>query len=285
MPMPPRLLRPRASRATHPEALNWATRVTANGGTVSGTTLAAVSTFCAAIDSAGLRDRFYRLSLFCGDQLAAALVPLYLAESSTASARGNATDTNVNFVSGDYGLGTGLRGNGSTKHLNTGYAANTLAANNSHLSAGILEAQTFAFGDDRTIMGAWNGSESVFEMRALDLGGGVPSVSAFTRFGTTSERFGDSVASLSLAAGNILCAWPSMYRNGVASGATATTSFDFPAAVSVFVFALNFNNTGGPLNRTNARLGYYSIGATMTGSQAAAFSNAINAFYSAVGRS
>jgi hypothetical protein len=74
MAMSPTLLRPRAT--VHPEAAAWAARVVANGGTV-GNSLAAVSKFCAAIASAGIRDRFYRLNLFCGSNLNAALVPLY----------------------------------------------------------------------------------------------------------------------------------------------------------------------------------------------------------------
>jgi hypothetical protein len=67
MPMNPRLLRPRST--IHPEAADWANRVRANGGSVSGSTLTAVSRFCASISAAGIRDRFYRLNLFCGTGL------------------------------------------------------------------------------------------------------------------------------------------------------------------------------------------------------------------------
>lgn len=72
MPMSPRLLRPRAGGGFHPEAQDWRNRVITNGGTVSGSTLTAVSNFCRSIDAAGLRDRFYRLNLFCGTGLSAA---------------------------------------------------------------------------------------------------------------------------------------------------------------------------------------------------------------------
>ena len=61
----------------HPEAVAWRDAVVDNGGSVSGATLAAVSDFCNAIDAAGIRDRFYRLNLFAGTGLNAALVPLY----------------------------------------------------------------------------------------------------------------------------------------------------------------------------------------------------------------
>jgi hypothetical protein len=44
-----------------------------------------VSKFCSAIASAGIRDRFYRLNLFCGSNLNAALVPLYLTPDKTVT--------------------------------------------------------------------------------------------------------------------------------------------------------------------------------------------------------
>jgi len=101
MPMNPKLLRPRST--IHPEAADWANRVRANSGSVSGTTLNAVSKFCASISSAGIRDRFYRLNLFCGTGLAACLMPLYRGPSLGGTQYGGTTDTNNGpFVSGDY---------------------------------------------------------------------------------------------------------------------------------------------------------------------------------------
>jgi hypothetical protein len=284
MPMNPRLLRPIST--THPEAQVWRNAVIANGGTVSGSTLNAVSRFCRSIDAAGIRDRFYRLNLLCGNSDAAIVaprVPLYRGPAATGTQYGNTIDSNSNFVQGDYSLTGGITGNGSTKIFDTGYLANTLAASNSHISVGLLATDTMPSGD-RTIIGAWNGSNNVFEIRGRDTGGAVPLASAFTRFGTASDRLGDSVTSASLAAGNIMCAWPTMYRNGTASGTDATTSQDFPAATKVYIWCLNNSNTG-TTNFSNARLGYYSLGATMTAQQAAAFSNAINSFYTAIGRS
>jgi hypothetical protein len=45
------------------------------------------------------------------------------------------------------------------------------------------------------------------------------------------------------------------------------------------------NNAGSPINYTNARLGWYSIGSSMTGSQVTAFNTALTRFYTALGRS
>jgi hypothetical protein len=72
-----------APQVSNAEAQDWISRVYANGGTVSTSTASAVSTFCDAIESAGIRDRFYRLGIFAGSNLNAALVPLYLTPDST----------------------------------------------------------------------------------------------------------------------------------------------------------------------------------------------------------
>lgn len=122
----------------HPEAADWLRRVVENGGTVSPATMRAVSQFCADIYAAELRNRFYRLNLFCGDQLAACLVPLCRNTSLGGAVLGNATDTNVNFVNADYSergatLG-GLKSNGSTKYLRTGLTADAMSVSDFHLS-------------------------------------------------------------------------------------------------------------------------------------------------------
>ena len=122
-PMSPRLLRPRAS-GVHPEAASWRTHVVANGGSVSATTMQALDRFCRSIDANNLRSLLWRVNPMAGDNLSAALVPLYRANSAGGAVQGNTTDTNTNFVSGDYSPSSGLLGNGSNKALSTGLAAN-----------------------------------------------------------------------------------------------------------------------------------------------------------------
>jgi hypothetical protein len=286
--MSPRLLRPRASGATHPEALDWATRVTANGGTVSSNTLAAVSTFCAAINAAGIRDKFYRLNMFCGDQLAAALVPLYLAESRTASTRGNTTDTNNNFVSGDFnntGSSSGLQGNGSTKFLNTGLAANSISGNNAHFGSGLL-ARTDTSGY-RSAMGVWGGGANGTAGQIYQLSirrADTNRVAAFGNLDGATGYFGEQANGVNIAVGNIVAAWPTQYRNGSAVGVDATASVNYSSAHSIYVFALNNGSTSAAVDHVTGRLGWYSIGLTMTSSQVVAFNNAINAFATTLGR-
>ena len=137
MPMNSKTMR---MRTFHPEATAWRKAVIANSGTVSATTMRAVSNFCTAINAAGIRSKFLRLNLVCGHNLAAARVPLYRGASATGTQYGSAVDTNVGpLTSADYSEATGLQGDGSSKVLDCTITIGTLKTfgtdfDNVHLS-------------------------------------------------------------------------------------------------------------------------------------------------------
>jgi hypothetical protein len=276
MGMNGRLLRPRTTSTTHPEATAWRTAVLANGGTVSSTTLSAVSTFCRSIDAtAGLRACFYRLNLFCGTGLSACLVPLYRGPASGGTQYGNTTETNNNFVSGDYnetGSSSGLTGNGTSKWLNTGVPANFLSASNIHMGVGLLAVG--ATTGARDIIGAWNNGSNTLMIRLTPQFSGTSRAGVFTRFGTSTDQCGPATT---VATGNIVATYPTYYNNGVATGTDATTSQDYPSAHSLAVFALLGSNTT-TYDYCSSRLGWYSIGSTMSSAQVVAFHNALTTF-------
>jgi hypothetical protein len=244
-----------------------------------------VSKFCRAIDAASLRDRFYRLNLFCGSNLNAALVPLYRGPSLGGSPLGNTVDTNGGpFIPADYSETAGLNPGAAnvSKYLDTGVPANTLAANNTHLAAGLLTAESRT--GDRNVMGALAGSNAL--AISARTAGASSRAACMTRYGTVTDTFGPDVGTggANLGSGNIVAAWPTMYRNGVAMGTDATTSANFPNTTTIQVFSLN--NAGvQQLGHLNARMGWYSIGQTMTAGQVVAFNTALAAFYSQIGRS
>jgi len=273
-----------APQVSNADAQDWVNRVYANGGTVSTSTANAVNSFCDAIDAASIRDRFYRLNLFAGTGLNAALVPVYRGTSLGGTQYGNATDTNVGpFVSGDYSESSGLKGNGSSKGLNTGFPANTIAAASRHSGFGLLATSTGAAAN-RFLSSNWNGGSNTMAVKSRSTTAGDRSA-IFTRFGTASDTFGDDVGSGHLAVGNIVASWPTMYRNGVATGTDATTSQDYPSAHETPIFC-QFTTTGytTPVSPTDARLGWYSIGEVFTSTQVANFDSAISAFYASIGR-
>lgn len=282
-PMSPRLLRPR--QTTHPEAADWASRVVANGGSVSGTTLRAVSQFCRDIDkTAGLRGCFYRLSLLCGTSsanLEAVRTPLYRGPSLSGTQYGGNTDTSVSFVQNDYnetGTSGGLVGNGSSKYLNTGFATNTLSDGNRHIAAYEIAKATGTFQESIGSEGASSNTQQFL------LG---------TFYAADVYRFcyaSDTSASLSLSysGGAFWCGVNNasgsgiIYKNGTSVASNSGFSAASPTSRNLFVFALNRNNAATDIS--SVRLGAYSIGLSMTAAQASAYYNAMQTFQAALAR-
>ena len=272
MAMNQKTLRPRVS--LHPEALAWSKAVTTNSGTVSATTMRAVSNFCNAINAAGIRSLFYRLNLFCGTSLSAALVPLYRGQSVSGTQYGNTSDTNSNFVSADYvekGASGGLKGNGTNKRLDTGLAGTTLSPGNRHVSAyEIINATT-------------DYSMSVISGTALATQHGIgPWTTSATYAYRTFNAIGGNIA-ITKATGHLLGSDTSasasvLYRNGSSaastSGQTAGGSGDTTYNI--------LGSLGG--EGSEATLGGYSIGLSMTAGQVSSFYTAMQAFQTALTR-
>ena len=284
MAMSPRLLRPRAG-GVHPEAADWRSRVITNGGTVSASTLKAVDTFCKAISSAGLRDRFFRLNLFAGTGLSAALVPLYRGQSRTGTQFGNTTDTNNGpFVSGDYsetGASGGLTAtSNTTKYLSTGLIPfNAGITEQNYHNSGYFPATLNTSGD---FIGAAATRTSSF----------LPAFSTFgmyARFGGASNS-GLENATLAARSGHLIGSRSAGagvgYRNGVNlasgnnTGSSQAFATDQPPALNVFAR----NNNGTPSAYFSGRSGMYSIGVAFTDAQALAFYDAVQAFQTTLGR-
>jgi hypothetical protein len=286
MPMSPRLLRPRASGG-HPEALGWASRVAANGGTVSSSTLAAVSTFCASIDrESGLRAAILRLNLFCGNSdasLNAVRTPLYLSGSFGGATIGNTTDTNFNFVAGDYaetGSGGGLKGDGSTKYLATGFNYNSLTATSTHMSISGTSLETAV--NDRMAMGTFlNVGTGLF---VLDITTGTTNRGLrSSTIGQTLFAHASATAESHMIGTRTADASASVYRGGAVAVSSATASGAVNTNSLIPVFAAT-NTSNLVSQHTAARLRMYSIGNGLTAAQALAFSNAVVAFNTALGR-
>lgn len=289
MPMSPRLLRPRASGVAsgHPEALAWRNRVLANGGSVSDATLAAVTTFCASIDAeSGLRAAILRCNLFCGNSdanLAAVRTPLYLSGSLGGTAIGNAMDTNVNFAQADYqetGSSGGLKGNGTTKYLNTGFNYSSISnANSFHLSTSGIELETTG---ERMLIGSYQFPGNQSEWAMLDASTGASARGFRHGLGSGLSVTASTGSEPHLLGSRTSSSLATLYRTG-ASAATQTASLSpVTAARAFFVFA--GGNNGTPASYTAARLRMYSIGNGLTAAQTLAFSNAVVAFNTALGR-
>ena len=278
MGMNPRLMRP--TQNLHPDAASWAARVSANGAGYTAATIKAVNQFCKDIAAAGIRDRFYRLNLFCGTGLNACLVPLFRGPSLSGTQYGNTTDTNVGglFISGDYvetGSGGGLVGNASTKYLRTGFIHNTLPQNDSHIASYETSRATATF---RTSVGC----RSTSTTGSLIVG----TWASTAQYALVAYESNTSLALSSSSGGFYLgtvagASASALYRNGTGQ-VTTTATTRTPGAQEIFVFALN---DGGSFNvPTDARLGGYSFGLQMTDAQVTSYNTAMQAFQTALNR-
>jgi hypothetical protein len=261
------------------DAQDWICRVYINGGSVSSSTAAAVNTLCDSLDAASLRDRFYRLNLFCGSNLNAALVPLYRGPSLGGTQYGGTTDTNVGpFVVGDYaetgasgGLWYGGVGSNANKRLDTGVAGSALSPGDRHCAAyEIVNATTdyspsvLSGGSLATMHGIGNWTTITgYRYRTHNTIGGQASATSAVGFWVGT----DTSATASL-----------LYLNGTQVGSTSGQ----PAGGSGNNNYQILGNSAGEYSE--AKLGAYSIGLSMAAPQIAAYRTAMQAFQTALGR-
>ena len=277
-----------AAPTLHHEAIDWATRVSANGGVISTNTIRAVSDLCRSADRDGWRSAMYRLNPFCGGNLSGCLVPLYRGPTFGGTNYGNATDTNFNFVSADFvetGATGGLKGNGTNKYLSTGFTSNSLpSATSVHLSA---SAVAMATAGDPVLLGSFNGTaagllvldEFVVGSSARAFRHGTFAVGTFPLVsspGATESHLIGSRTSSSSA---------SLYRGGSLANVNATSVTPANNALNIYVF--NYGTVSGTPAATQysaSRMRMYSIGTGVSATQAAAFSSAVIALNAALGR-
>jgi hypothetical protein len=274
-----------APQVSNADAQDWVNRVYANGGTVSPSTAAAVNTFCNAIDAASIRDRFYRMNLFCGNSdsaLAAVRTPLYRGPSLGGTQYGNALDTNNNFVQGDYaetGVSGGLIGNTTTKYLDTGLATDALPqVTTGHLSfwtrGGSVSGVRRPIGTEATVQA----NRFFMDRRPVANGGDLIHWGSLAAGNNTDDDTAGLFSGSRTSATDLR-----FYKDGVQVGTTQTGSATMTATDKpIFVFAGNLNGT--PAVFYERRMAAYSIGDGMTASQMLAYYNALNTFMGALSR-
>lgn len=262
---------------------DWVSRVVAAGDTVSSGTQSAALTFLQAIYAANLRGVFLRLNLFAGNSLTAALVPLIRSTSYGGPLIGSASDTNINFVSGDYSESTGLKGNGSSKYLSTGVTTESLpSAISVHLAASGTSISTSGAA---TLVGSFDGTAASLCSMESSITVSGSSRTAF-RSGTFTDGQFPVVtpsANESHVVGTRTSATAAaLYRGGSSVATSTTRTVASVSARSLHVFASS--NGASVSNYNAARLTSYSIGTGLTASQVSAYSTALIAFNAALGR-
>ena len=240
MPMNPRLLVPRAT--LDPDAAAYLRAVEAADGQALETPVkTAVDDFFRGTKADGIWDAIKASALLCGARtLAGALTPL-----------AGAAPTNNNFVDADYNRETGLKGNGSTKYLDSGRAGTADDQNDRHRA---LYVTTTPSSASKAYMGHSNGTsefDDIFHagvtsyIRACTAGGlgQAASATGFIGYSRTSGTAYDWIIFASASTG-------------------ATAASVSPQSSNALVFASN--ETAGAARHTDARLAFYSIGESIS---------------------
>jgi hypothetical protein len=277
-----------APQVSNADAQDWVNRVYANGGTVSSTTATAVNTFCNNIDAAGLRDRFYRLNLFCGTGLSACLVPLYRGPSLGGTQYGGTTDTNNGpFVSGDYaetGASGGLTGNGTSKYLDTGLTYDAMGVPSTNHIGVFKGAGTW--NTNIEIIGARDADDYYYIQGRAQVGGDhkvhafsgpAASAGSFINNATVSSATNFLVASRNSSASFVL------YQNA-ASVASTSSAVTIAGSNRPFLVFMRDIGTGPSFGGWAYRLLGYSFGLGMSAAQVSAYNSAMQALQTSLGR-
>lgn len=268
------------SSGLDPEVASYAAAISANGGSVSQTWLRNVNTFVRGCKGDGIWDSLLDVGLLCGvDNLSGALVKL---KTPSGVSR---TLTNNNFVSGDYtasGATAGLKGNATSKFLDTGTVASSFLSLGSASISAYASGFSAEAGTYRTFVGASNAGAAAL----VDIG-----LSNTNRVRGQISRNGTSYvwSESSTLPESAFCVTSAtstsdlrVYLNGQQSGSTLTTTRN-EAITTRSIYILTSNNGGTPAAYSSVRISFYHIGIGLSASQVLALSNRVNALMAAIG--
>ncbi len=142
VPIPLGFFQTTAVTSSDSDVADWISRVQGQGSGVSVATASAVTTFVVGLKADSIWAKIGRLNIYAGNGLNALKAPL-------KNTCGNATDTLVSFIAGDYSENVGLTGNTTTKCITTGLLPSScggVTADNIHLSVYVRTGANTADG-------------------------------------------------------------------------------------------------------------------------------------------
>ena len=242
-----------APQVANAEAQDWISRVYAAGSTVSQPVANAVSDFITGCQADGIWDAMNNVVLLAGaDTLTGALVPVK-----------GVAPTSQNFVGGDYSATSGLKGDGTTKRLDSNYLDDTDPQNDCHVSVFVSEASTAAAGNLQTYLAGGNGSS----FRGISESWGFAGVFAIRANARISNpvTLGDNgltgLMGLSRSASGFDF---DGYRSNAGVTLTIAQNSAAPGANTIGVFDTKVGASFvSPERCTNARISLYTLGAAI----------------------
>ncbi len=257
------------------DSVDYFQRIIANSGTINLTTKTAYDAWVKSAKAHSYYTKISRCNWFLGDQLAAALVPGKIGG-------GNSTDTNHNFVSGDYTLAGGLAGNTTTKYLQTGWIPSSHLSSSLDAHLGVIALAAGANNARRAYVGGIDGqgTPAAFLLRWENAG-----TIQQSRMGNSTNGSAGWVLA-SPAIGHIIRTNRSASTGNAMldavnnSGSAATTNT--LSQVEAYVF--NYNNNGTAADYGGHTLAGYHMGTGLTTTNVTDLYNDLIALHSAISR-
>lgn len=214
----------------------------ADGQELEAGVITAVETFVLGCKSDGIWSAIKSSCILAGARtLSGALVPLV-----------GSAPTNFNFVSGDYNRETGLKGNGSTKYLNSNRAGNADLQNFVHIS--VYESERHG-GASNTNIGYYQTSPVILSM--IYQNNTNTNSLLYSRLNSSSfdqSSIGSTPGFIGLSRNNASTI-DILHPTG---SKTASLPSLTPPSLNYKVFAINQNNS--PTLASKCRMSFYSIG-------------------------
>jgi hypothetical protein len=244
---------------------NWVARVVANGGTrPSSQTISAMNSFYNTISGLGIASKIAALCVFVPDSLTAGITPLI-------KTNGNDPWTNHSFASADLNA-YGLKGNGSSKYLETGVTPSSSIL--SATSCGITIYSSSPSGKADTDFGGSDGTNAL----QLSISNGDSTLGDCLNVGTqritVSNPYWTGYTCLTRVANNDSRLFQASPVSAHAQlGSTNTNTGGSLPTTAAFAFATNGNGT--PLAYSHKRIRLLAIHQGLTSAESASFYAAI----------
>jgi hypothetical protein len=236
------------ARGVDIDAVSYITAVeTADGQALENGVKTAINDFVVGCKADGIWDALKASCIMAGARtLNGALVPLV----------GDAP-TNFNFVSGDYDRKTGLKGDGSTKYLDSNRAGDADPQNNAHLATYTMEVVAAPNAPAPYYIGSGSGGTGAKGILRLSVLGSLNAHAALPTSSTPIEGVVPNPASGFLGFSRT-GATAAVFRDQGAAISSVIAS-QVPTSDDAFVFSRN-NGSGVAERFNNARMSFYSIG-------------------------
>jgi len=259
-----------------PDTYNYYQNVIRNGGDVSFLTLQALDEFVRNLKSENLWDKIYDIGPLCGNNVSAAMTKLKSRNGVWYLTPANVD--NSNYV--ERGASAGVKGNGSSVYMDTGYTGDLVTADG-HMAC--YFKGTEANGASKCVMGASVAGDTYGNYLGW-INGGTWEVGGILTNGNDYTPYGNTVKQEGAVMVSHFGAISTYYSNGLVLGSPKTI-VDAYTPLSVPIQIMCVLTQGGSRGLFATRyVRYYSLGRGFSDTEAATYQKLITTLQSRLHR-